>query len=234
MDRKIAFSWSYHLAPRPSPTPLSRQSARPETQRKTEKERQLADGRRGEGVGEEPNHTTARKPGSLGIIEYSLRFLVDCDLANSCWRDRPVEVYNVEWSGPQSTLKIQYRGRDEIEGVYLPSQQGHSRNFVRDSNRLKGDGRAPLYPHQPGLIFPSWMGCTPEIGNRHSVCILWSRQGERRESAPCERTWCCVPSCGADGECLLPLLAQLLPRLRQLAHRELRHIQALKVTNGIY
>ena len=27
---------------------------------------------RGEGVGEEPNHTTARKPGPLQIIQYSL------------------------------------------------------------------------------------------------------------------------------------------------------------------
>jgi hypothetical protein len=49
------------------------------THRKTEKERQLADGRGGEEVvGEEPNHTTAaRKPGPLKIIHYSL---VDRDL----------------------------------------------------------------------------------------------------------------------------------------------------------
>ncbi len=36
-----------------------------ETKRKTEKERQLAEGRGCEGVGEEPNHTIARKPGPL-------------------------------------------------------------------------------------------------------------------------------------------------------------------------
>jgi hypothetical protein len=40
------------------------------TQRKSAKERQVAAGR-GE-VGEEPNHTTARKPGPLEIIQYSL------------------------------------------------------------------------------------------------------------------------------------------------------------------
>jgi hypothetical protein len=32
---------------------------------KSDKERQLADGRGGKGVGEEPYHTTARKPGPL-------------------------------------------------------------------------------------------------------------------------------------------------------------------------
>jgi hypothetical protein len=35
------------------------------THRKTKKERQLDQGRRGKGVGKEPNHTTARKPGIL-------------------------------------------------------------------------------------------------------------------------------------------------------------------------
>ncbi len=54
------------LAPPPPPfSLLSRRQARPATLRKPEKERQLADGRGGEGVGEEPNHTTARKPGPL-------------------------------------------------------------------------------------------------------------------------------------------------------------------------
>jgi hypothetical protein len=33
--------------------------------RKAKEEGQLADGRRGEGEGEEPNHTAARKPGPL-------------------------------------------------------------------------------------------------------------------------------------------------------------------------
>jgi hypothetical protein len=42
------------------PPPLHQ--ARPATQRKTEKETQLADGR---GMGKEPNHTTARKSGPL-------------------------------------------------------------------------------------------------------------------------------------------------------------------------
>jgi hypothetical protein len=37
----------------------------PATRRKTEKERQLADCKRGKGVGKEPNHTTARHPGPL-------------------------------------------------------------------------------------------------------------------------------------------------------------------------
>jgi hypothetical protein len=39
------------------------------THRKTEKERQLATGK---GVGVEPNHTTARKPGHLLIIQSPL------------------------------------------------------------------------------------------------------------------------------------------------------------------
>ncbi len=58
-----AFSRSYDLAPRPPPpsSPVSKIDRR---HRKTEKERQLAAGP-GEGVGEEPNHTTARKPDPL-------------------------------------------------------------------------------------------------------------------------------------------------------------------------
>jgi hypothetical protein len=59
-----AFLPSYDLAPpQPPSLCLSRQEARPATHRKTEKERQLPDRRVGEGVREEPNHTTARKPG---------------------------------------------------------------------------------------------------------------------------------------------------------------------------
>jgi hypothetical protein len=46
-----------------TPFPLSG----PATLRKTEKERQLADGRGGKEVDVEPNHTTARKPGPLKI-----------------------------------------------------------------------------------------------------------------------------------------------------------------------
>ncbi len=48
------------------PTPTSpHQEARPVTHKKTEKERQLVAGRGGKGVGEEPNHTTARELVSL-------------------------------------------------------------------------------------------------------------------------------------------------------------------------
>ncbi len=41
------------------------------------KERQLADGRSGKGVGEEPKHTTARKPGPLLIIQYPMIFILN-------------------------------------------------------------------------------------------------------------------------------------------------------------
>jgi hypothetical protein len=41
------------------------------TDKKTEKERQLDDTRGGKGVGEEPNHTTARKPGNLNNSIFS-------------------------------------------------------------------------------------------------------------------------------------------------------------------
>ncbi len=44
------------------------------THRKTEKERQLADGRQGKGVGEEPNHSTTRKH---DMILYIL-FILSC------------------------------------------------------------------------------------------------------------------------------------------------------------
>jgi hypothetical protein len=62
-----AFSPSNDVTPRPPPPPppfsFFRQKARPATHRKTEKEGQLADGRWGDRVWEEPNHTTPRKPG---------------------------------------------------------------------------------------------------------------------------------------------------------------------------
>ncbi len=54
-----AFSRLYDLAPPPLP------SARQATHRKIEKEKHLANGRRRGGVGEEPNHPSARKPGPL-------------------------------------------------------------------------------------------------------------------------------------------------------------------------
>jgi hypothetical protein len=45
----------------------------PSTHRKTEKERQFADGDGKEGGGrEKSNHTTSRKPGPLLIFQYSL------------------------------------------------------------------------------------------------------------------------------------------------------------------
>ncbi len=43
-----------------------------EITRKPVKERQLADGRMGEGVGEEPNHTMARKP-EAGVLNTAER-----------------------------------------------------------------------------------------------------------------------------------------------------------------
>jgi hypothetical protein len=53
------------------PITLSRQQARPAAHRKTEKERRLADGRGGGA-----NQMTARKPGPLKIIQYSLRHTI--------------------------------------------------------------------------------------------------------------------------------------------------------------
>ncbi len=52
----MAFLFSYDLAPRPHPTghPVSKLFWR-----------QLADGREGEGMGEEPNDTIARMPRTL-------------------------------------------------------------------------------------------------------------------------------------------------------------------------
>jgi hypothetical protein len=66
------FSWSYDSASRkPSSPQLSRQYARPAThtvERLRKREKQLDDGGEvGKGVGEEPNHTTARKAGPLII-----------------------------------------------------------------------------------------------------------------------------------------------------------------------
>ncbi len=52
----------------PAPSPLRKL----DRNRNPEIERQLADGRIGDWVGEEPNHATARKPCPLFIIQYSL------------------------------------------------------------------------------------------------------------------------------------------------------------------
>ncbi len=59
------FSSSYDLALPLSPSPAGKLDRRP--QRKPKKDRQLA-----AGGGDEPNHTTARKPGHLLIIQHSL------------------------------------------------------------------------------------------------------------------------------------------------------------------
>jgi hypothetical protein len=73
-----AFPRSYDLAPRPPlPPSLSHQQAGPATHRTSEKERQVADGGGGKGVSEESNHTTARKPFPLLIIQYSLSGILE-------------------------------------------------------------------------------------------------------------------------------------------------------------
>ncbi len=66
----FAVIW-FGSSPHPIP-PLPSVSTRPGTQRKTEKEIQLADKSGGEGVGEEPNQTTTRKPCPISIIQYPL------------------------------------------------------------------------------------------------------------------------------------------------------------------
>ncbi len=66
-----AFSWLYDLAPCPAPSPpflISKLD-----RRHTERLRKEACWWQRE-VGEEPDHTTAREPGPLEIIQYSLGF----------------------------------------------------------------------------------------------------------------------------------------------------------------
>ncbi len=69
-----AFSRSYDPTARlpPPPLPIARQKAQQATHGKIGKEKQAADRKGGKGVGEEPNHTTTRKPGPLYTIQYSL------------------------------------------------------------------------------------------------------------------------------------------------------------------
>ncbi len=57
-----SYSPSYDLAAFSLTPSLPSVSSRPATHRKTQKGRQLADGKGGEGMEEEPNHTAARKP----------------------------------------------------------------------------------------------------------------------------------------------------------------------------
>jgi hypothetical protein len=65
------FSRLYELAPPPPPV---RKLSTGDTKEDWEIERELADGKNegGNGEGQEPNHNTARRPGPLKIIQYSL------------------------------------------------------------------------------------------------------------------------------------------------------------------
>jgi hypothetical protein len=64
---------SYNLAPPPSPLPVPRQQVYSFSPSSCVSPVELTDGRGGEEVEEEPNPTTARKPGLLYIIQYSLK-----------------------------------------------------------------------------------------------------------------------------------------------------------------
>ncbi len=65
-----AFSQSYNLAPTPPPPPVPSVSDRRHKGR-LRKRNNLLRGT-GEGVGEESNHTTAKKPGPVKMIQYFL------------------------------------------------------------------------------------------------------------------------------------------------------------------
>jgi hypothetical protein len=67
------FSPPYDLAPPPTPA-VSRQQvvSLSKTSYVHVSQVEPTDGRGREGVGEEPNHTTSRKPGPLLIVQYSL------------------------------------------------------------------------------------------------------------------------------------------------------------------
>jgi hypothetical protein len=66
------FSLSNDLAPLPHSLPSLPSLYSPLAHWKTQIERQVADGREGKEVGEEPNHATETKPDPLQIIQYSL------------------------------------------------------------------------------------------------------------------------------------------------------------------
>ncbi len=74
-----AFLLSYDSAPRPPLYPLSRQQVVSLSQPSCVSPVEFTGG--GDGVGEEPNHTTARKPGPLHIIQYVLAPPI-CSLLN--------------------------------------------------------------------------------------------------------------------------------------------------------
>ncbi len=67
---------SYDSAPRPLPSPLSRQQVDSLSQFSCVSPVELTDGGVGEGVGEEPNHTTAKKLGPR-YSKYSISILSD-------------------------------------------------------------------------------------------------------------------------------------------------------------
>ncbi len=89
-----AFSPSCYLAPLlPSPTP-SHQKARPAAHRKTEKERQLADGREREGglSGGGAKSYDGEKAWSSKIIQYSLGWTREYTHYNRQWPERGLVV----------------------------------------------------------------------------------------------------------------------------------------------
>jgi hypothetical protein len=70
---------------------------------------------------------------------------------------------------PQST----YRGRVEIDGVYICLSRSVHRNFVRDGRYSERGWACTLTPPVPGWAnFSIMMECTPESGHCHSVCSL--------------------------------------------------------------
>ncbi len=82
----------------------------------------------------------------------------------------------METSIPQST----YRGRDEIEGTYLPLSAGaYTSTLYVMVTRVKGGRHVPL--HQ--LDFSIMIECMPEIGNYHFVCTLCSIQHIQKTDA---------------------------------------------------
>ncbi len=51
------------------------------------------------------------------------------------------------------SLRVEFRGRVEIGGVYKSSQR--TSNFVRDGRYSERGWECTPHPHQPGQIFPS-------------------------------------------------------------------------------